>query len=215
MNRRRYLALGLAIVVAGIMGLYIIVASNDDASARTTPASPKNAETAHAAPRADVTPALPSARDVRTVARPVAPAGASSTGDDYTIGDVRVRDHRTGEHPRFDVPPVIHAPRGRKIPPQLASDIARKVRSAVAACAPNVPAEARAAKPRIEGEVTIAIKNQQASITSIAVQLRDVVGVAADAAKQCVEQKSVGLSTPSGDEPDLDGYGITLSLRLP
>jgi hypothetical protein len=30
-----------------------------------------------------------------------------------------------------------------------------------------------------------------------------------------MEQKTVGVATPSGDEPDVQDYAITLSLRLP
>jgi len=207
---RRLLALGLAIVVAGIMALYIVVASHDDGSAQTRSAPPRNPEPERVGPRASATPSLPSTNLVRAGA-----TAAARDSDDYTIGDVQVRDHRAGEHARLDVAPVIHAPRSRKIPSQLASDISQRVRAVIAECAASVPAEARAAKPRIEGQVTIAIKDHQATITGAVVQLRDVVGVAVEPVKQCVEQKSIGVATPSGDEPDLDGYGITLSLRLP
>jgi len=203
---RGLLALGLAIVVAAIMVLYIMMARDDDAAARSD-APARNAETEPATPRAHVAPALPRPS---TAARE--PTGSAT---DYTIGDVRIRDHRSGEHAQLDVAPVVHSPLSRKIPAQLSFDISQKVRAIVAACATNVPANARGDKPRIEGQIKIAIKDHQATVTSAALQLRDVVGVTVDDARKCVEQKSIGATTPSGDEPDLDGYGITLSIRLP
>jgi len=205
---RGYLALGLATVVAAIMVLYIIMARGDDAAARSD-APAKNPEPAPATtPRGHATP--PTLPDSTAARRE--PSGSAT---DYTIGDVRIRDHRSGEHAQLDVPPVVHAPLSRKIPPQLSFDISQKVRAIVAACATALPANARGDKPRIEGQITIAIKDHQATVTSAALQLRDVVGVTVDDTRKCVEQKSIGATTPSGDEPDLDGYGITLSIRLP
>jgi hypothetical protein len=204
---RGYLALGLATVVAAIMVLYIIMARGDDAAARSD-APAKNPEPAPATtPRANATPTLPDSNSVRRE-----PSGSAT---DYTIGDVRIRDHRSGEHAQLDVAPVVHAPLSRKIPAQLSFDISQKVRAIVAACATTLPANARGDKPRIEGQITIAIKDHQATVTSAMLQLRDVVGVTVDDTRKCVEQKSIGATTPSGDEPDLDGYGITLSIRLP
>jgi hypothetical protein len=46
-------------------------------------------------------------------------------------------------------------------------------------------------------------------------QVRDVAGGSTGPVKECMEQKTVGVATPSGDEPDVQGYAITLSLRLP
>jgi hypothetical protein len=78
-----------------------------------------------------------------------------------------------------------------------------------------VPPEARGATSRLEGQVLIAIKNQQATVTGATYQARDVASAAQGPIKQCMEQKSVGVTTPSGEEPDVEGYGIVLSLRLP
>jgi len=81
-------------------------------------------------------------------------------------------------------------------------------------CAANVPLEGRGAKPGIDGEIMIAIKNQQATVTSAMFQLRDVA-VSDASVKECLEQKAVGISAPSGDEAEVENYGIMLSLRLP
>ena len=204
-------ALGVIVVLA-IVGLYVALARGEHVANTGSPGTPKNSEPARLAP------------DTSRIPRPVAPSPASASGassdgagsaDGYAIGDVYVRDHRSGTRAQLDVPPVIHAPQGRRIQSTLTSAISQHVRAAVATCAADVPQSARGARARIEGQITIAIKNQQATITGAVVQLRDVTGVALDPIKQCVEQKSIGGTTSSGDEPDIDSYGITLSLRLP
>jgi hypothetical protein len=134
---------------------------------------------------------------------------------EYAVGGVRIRDHRRGSHPPVDVPPAVHPPQGRKIASQLTSDLAQKLRAVMAGCSTDVPAEARGATPRVEGEIKIAIKEKQATITSATFQPRDITGNAVDAIRQCLHGKAIGMTTPSGDEPDLESYAITLSLRVP
>ena len=82
-------------------------------------------------------------------------------------------------------------------------------------CAAGLAPEARGSEARLEGEVIIAIKDHQATVTSSSFQLRDVAPGAQDLVKQCMQQKSVGVATSSGEEPDVEGYPITLSFRLP
>jgi hypothetical protein len=130
------------------------------------------------------------------------------------IGGVHVRDHRSGDHTPVDLPPAIHAPHGRKIPSQLTHDLTQRLRAVVNECAARIPAGARGARAGIDGEITIAIKDQQATVTAGTFQLRDIA--ASDGSvKDCIEQKAVGVAVASGDEPDVENYGITLSLRLP
>ncbi|HEX2685698.1 MAG TPA: hypothetical protein VHN14_03730 [Kofleriaceae bacterium] len=148
-------------------------------------------------------------------ARPVVPSGTEAAASESPSGNVRIRDHRSGEPALVDIPPPIHPPEGRKIPSHLTSDLAQRLRTITTECAASVPSDARGATPRLEGEVLIAIKNHQATITGATYQARDVAGEAQGSIKQCMEQKSVGVATPSGDEPDVEGYAITLSFRLP
>jgi hypothetical protein len=208
--KRGYLAIGLGIVVVAGVALYGATrgsgSDGGDRAASEGAADPRNAEPA-------VRGAAPPPSAER--AGRAAPLPPSSTSTDYVVGDVRVRDHRTGTHDQLDVAPVIHAPTGPKIASQLSSDIAKNIRGVVAECAATVPADARGARSRFEGQVKIAIANQVATITSAALRLRDVTGDSSAIAQQCIEQKVIGISTPSGNEPDIEGYGITLSLRLP
>jgi hypothetical protein len=206
---RGYLVLGAAVVLAAVVGLYVLLSPGDDAAASRDPQVARSAEPPEPVikrrPAGAAAPSTPGD----------SPAEAPDTTREQTFGNVVVRDHRTGAHDTIDVPPVIHAPQSHKIASQLSYDISQPVRAAVTECAASVPREARGPKPRFEGQITIAIKNHQATITDAVLQLRDVTGVALDPLKQCVERKAVGVSVPSGDEPELEGYSITMSLRLP
>lgn len=209
---RGYLALGAAIVVAAVIALYVISRRSDpgkDAAAHRDPAAPENPETDPDKPKIKVTQTAPG-----TNPRPDL-TSAGSAASDYMVGGVRIRDHRSGDHARVDIPPAIHPPQGRKIPSQLTSDIAQKLRAVTTACTASMPAVGRGTEPRLEGEIKIAIKDHQAEVTSATFQLRDVTGGADSTVKQCMEQKSVGVTTPAGDEPDVEGYAISLSLRVP
>lgn len=210
---RGYLALGAALVLAAVIGLYVVLHGEDGAGAPHDPAGPKIAEAArgdHGKPGVTVTPIAP-----REDSRPAASDGPGARVSEYTIGGVRVRDHRSGDHAPLDIPPAIHPPEGRKIPSQLTSDISQRLRTVLAECAAGVLPEARGAASRVEGEIQIAITDHHATITSATYQARDVDGEAQASIKRCMEQKSVGVATPSGDEPDVEGYAIALSLRLP
>jgi len=208
---RGYLALGAAVVLVAVIGLVLVLRSGDDGAVKPDPAGPKFSETKLGKPSAQVTraPSAPSSG----ASRPE-PGSGPAVGE-YTVGGVRIRDHRSGNHAPLDVPPAIHPPEGRKISSQLTADLAQKLRVVTDACTASLPPEARGAKPRLDGEILIAIKDQQATVTSATFQARDVAGASEGLIKQCMEQKTIGVATPSGDEPDLQGYAITLSLRIP
>jgi hypothetical protein len=214
MTKRGYLATGAAAVLAIGIGLYVlgsrVGASNDDVTSASR--DPKIAQASPGKPTGSTVPRTPSATD--TPERPSDTSPSTATRD-YMVGGVRIRDHRSGDHAPIDVPPAIHPPEGRKLPSELVNDVSQKVRAAVSECAASVPPDARGEKPRAEGEIVVAIKNHQAAITGATIQLRDVTGASVDAVKQCIEQKAIGAATPSGDEADVEGYSITLSIRLP
>ena len=184
---RGLLALGLGLVAAAGIALYVATRGNDRTADGDAASAPRNAEPPPPG-GAPLTPSAPAERAGRAAPLPPS-APAAPAGTDYVVGDVRVRDHRTGTHEQLDVAPVIHAPTGTKIASALSSEIAKNIGGVVAECAGLVP--------------------------SAAIRLRDVTGESSAAAQQCLEQKVIGVSTPSGNEPDIDGYGITLSLRLP
>jgi hypothetical protein len=209
---RGYLALGAAVVLAAVIGLYVALTRSDPgggAAAHHDPDAPKSPEADPGKPNIKVTQTAPGEHP-----RP-GPSGSGSAVSDYMIGGVRIRDHRSGDHAPVDIPPAIHPPQGRKIASQLTSDIAQQLRAVTTECTASVPREARGAAPRLEGEIMIAIKDHQAQVTSATFQLRDVAAGSDGSVKQCMEQKSVGVVTPADDEPDVEGYAISLSLRVP
>ncbi|HET7504156.1 MAG TPA: hypothetical protein VFK02_24215 [Kofleriaceae bacterium] len=141
-------------------------------------------------------------------------AGSGSGVREYVVGGIRVRDHRTGDHPPSEIPPAIHPPHGRRIPSQLTYAVTQQVRGVVNECAASVPIAARGPKAGLDGQVLISIKDHQATVTRATFVLRDVASPD-PSVRQCLEQKAIGLATPSGDEADVENYAITLSLRLP
>ncbi len=210
---RGYLALAAAAVLAAVIGLYVAIRGRDDAAtghASPEVRAPRNPDSAAPTPAVPPPPAAPSAPVI-----PAAPTTSQPGVSEYTVGGVRVRDHRSGNRPPIDVPPAVHPPDGRKVPSRLTSEIAQKVRAVMTECAARVPPEARGAAPHLDGAIMISIKDQRVTVTSAIVQIRDVAAAAAAPVKQCIEQNAVGLATSSGNEPDVEDYGITLSLRLP
>lgn len=213
---RGYLALGAAVVVVALFGLYVAMSKDDDVAPPREPAGRKISRT---------DPVKPAGRGTRTQpgdgAHPALPARSAPAApadpsvSEYMVGDVLVRDHRTGEHAPIDVPPAVHPPLGRKIPSQLTSDIAHQLRAVVTECAASMLPGDRGATPHLDGQIMISIKDHQATITSATFQARDVAPTSQGLVKQCLEQKAIGVGVPSGDEADVEGYGITLSLRLP
>jgi len=142
---------------------------------------------------------------------------AGSDAPSYTetvVNGVRVRDHRKNRSEPIDISPDKRPPNARKIQSSLTTDISNKILPIVRECGSSVPPEARGVKPRVEGEVVIAIRNKQVVITRATVQLADVVGASLEPTKQCIEQKTAGLTVPAGDEADLEDYTMTFSYGL-
>jgi len=204
---RGYLALVGGLVLAAIIALYAVSRPSADTDAVRDSTGPKITQADPGKAGSRLRPIQPS--------DPTTPGASGSNARDYMIGGVRVRDHRSGDHAQLDVPPAVHPPHGRKIPSQLTYDLTQRLGGVVNECAASVPPDGRGARPRVEGEIIIAIKSQQATVTSATFQLRDAAVASEAPVKACVEQKAVGLAVPSGDEPDLENYAITLAVRLP
>jgi hypothetical protein len=210
MNRRVLLAFGGAAVLAATVILYIALTTTDDVAARS---GGTGDPVARPTPAGDpARPALPRATGSDV---PTQVADTTDAPREYMIDGVKVRDHRKGDHAPVDLPRNIHPPGTRKVASTLTHDLSQKLQAALAECATKIPPEARGIKPRLEGTVFIAIKDARAQITDATVQLRGVQGETVAAAKQCMEQKSVGIGTPAPGEADLERYSISLSFALP
>lgn len=209
-------ALGLvvvgAVVLAAAIGLWFVM-KTDDAAPAETAAKPADgtAVTSVTPPPALPTPGVPGATVEPSLPRDQQPAAEAPR--EYMVGDKKIRDHRKGNPPPIDIPPSVHPPEGRKIHSNLTMEVSQKVRAVVTECAAAVPPEARGVKPRVEGQIVIAIKDKQTTITGATMQLRDVVGAAVAPTKACIEQKTVGIIHPT-DEADIASYDITVSFAL-
>jgi len=221
MNNRMLAVLG-ALAAVGVIVLYVFVKNAGSAPAADPDPEPVARPTA--------TSHDPSTANGGTSvgpAQPALPAGTGSgSGDvgsdgsgqypkDYMIGDIRVRDHRTGNNKPLDLPTNIHPAEHRELPSTLTHDISQQVKKLVWQCGAEVPKDARGTKPRVDGQLTVSIKNHTLLLTNIVTQPRDIEGPSADALKQCVEQKSAGLTAVASDQEDITDYGIGITFAIP
>lgn len=214
MNTRVIAVLG-ALAAVAVVVLYMFVRTAGSAPADPDPQPAP--DPIHPSDRAanggtTVGPSLPSADDSSD---PTLDQGSNKYPKDYMIGDIHVRDHRTGDNKPLDLPPNIHPAEHRELPSTLTHDISQQVKKLVWQCGADVPKDARGTKPRVDGQLTVSIKDHTLNLTTIATQVRDVDGPAADALKQCVEQKSVGLTAAAADQADITDYGIGITFAIP
>jgi hypothetical protein len=204
------LAIGGAVVIALAVVLWLALEKDMAEPAATTSSEPQG-----------------SAVVVRTGGTPTVTQGASgdhpalpqpAPGEnprDYVVGDIRVRDHREGDHKPLDVPPNPHPIEGPKIPSTLTHEISQKLRAHVMTCTASLPKDARGEKPRVEGQIIIAIKDHKVTITKSTMQLRDVSGESVEPTKQCIEQKALGIENSAPEQSDVDNYSINVTYAIP
>jgi hypothetical protein len=196
---------GLVVVGAGAAGWFLFNKSDPEVVADPTPAAP----TAEKAPP----PAKPSNKPPEnevTVSPTTDPATAEKKPPrEYYVDGKLIRDHRSGDKPPIDLPPVIRPPDARTMKPQSSNVLSKAIRVVLRDCTRAIPPEERTGdKPKVEAVVTVTVKDKGAKVTKSTVQLRDVRGSAADAAKSCIENTL--LSVQEGvDELDIESYDIT------
>jgi hypothetical protein len=207
MNR---LVLVVVVIALAIGGWLLFRKEKPDATATATGSGAQASPTASTDPAPTPTPApsLPSNTDVTHAVPPPTPA------NEYVVGDVRVRDHRAGSNAPLDIPPNVHRPNTRELPSTLTAALAQKVRGVLADCTKDLPADARGAHPRLEGQLVVGIKDHKMTVTGATMQLRDVSGDAAATTKSCIEQHSVGLETVASDQDDIDNYSIGVTFAV-
>lgn len=201
---RGYLAAGTVIVVAAVVGLFALLRTDDEPVAQAPAPRPQKIEDRD--PGKSRNRLVPELRQDRaSTPRP-------------TSGDPGARDHREAGRtvqPPPPTPPRADPPAGRKINVQVTSDLSQVLRPALQECAANLAPGAAGATSRIEGEIIVSIKDHQATVTSANFQLRDISETAQADVQQCLVQRAVGVTASAGDEQDVDGYPITVSLRWP
>ncbi|MFN0249017.1 MAG: hypothetical protein ACKV2T_19180 [Kofleriaceae bacterium] len=203
---------GLVVVGAGAAGWFLFNKSEPEVVAEPAPAP---APTAEKAPP----PAMPSNKPPQnevtvTPTTEPAPAGDKKPPREYYVDGKLIRDHRSGDKPPIDLPPVVRPPDARAMKAQSTSVLTKAMRIVLRDCVRAIPPEERTGeKPRVEAVVAVSVKDRAAKVTKSTVQLRDVRGSAADAAKSCIENNI--LSVQEGvDEADIESYDITTTLSF-
>ena len=204
------LAIGGVVVVA--LGVVLWLALKKDMSASEGSA----AEPPQGSAVVVRTPGTPTVGPAAPGEHPTLPQAAPGENPkDYVVGDIRVRDHRAGDHKPLDVPPNPHPMEGPMIPSALTHEISQKLRAHVMTCTASLPKDARGEKPRVEGQIIIAIKDHKVTITKSTMQLRDVSGESVEPTKQCIEQKALGIENSAPEQSDLDNYSINVTYAIP
>lgn len=206
MSRTLLGVLAAVVLVAGVV-LYVLLGKGARSSEGTTTTTVgSNGSTVTTTTDRSGTPSLPQTGN--------APALGGPT--EQTVGGMKVRDHRRGDNAPIDIPPNVHPPGGPEIPSTLTHELSQQVKTVLRDCVASLPADARGELPKMDGQITIAVKDQKASITKSLVVFRDMKeGDAVTAAKQCIESKTIGIGAPAADVPNLDAYTINLSLLIP
>jgi hypothetical protein len=208
---RKLLVIGGVVLVALVVALWHLHAKDDGAAAQTSPSVQGSAVVVATGSSA----AAPTVTATSRGDHPALPAPApGDSPKDYVVGDIRVRDHRAGDSEPLDIPPNVHPAEGRVLPSTLTHEIGQKVKAVVMDCTASLPKDARGDRPRVEGQIEVAIKDKKMTITKATMQLRDVIGDAALPTKQCVEAKSVGLANAAPDQADLESYSINVTFAI-
>jgi hypothetical protein len=131
------------------------------------------------------------------------------------VNGVRVRDHRQDR----SKPIVLHDPppssRSRRIDAKVTAEVNDRLLPGVRECGAAVPPEARSDKPRVQGQVLLAVKDRRLSLTAATIEITGVVGASLEIAKQCIQQKALAVTVPQVDEEDLESYPLQISYTLP
>jgi len=199
-----------AFVLAGAIGLYFILGRDE------APAAPEPTPVVVTTPPAAVTPVTAGSQPTVAPSLPSeTPTGSGGQYKEYVVGDTRVRDHRTGDRAPIDIPPSVHPPDGRKIQSNLTHEIGQKLKVMVKDCTQTLAAGAKTNASRLEGQVVIAIKAKQVTVTRATVQLREVTDAepAIATVKKCIEEKALTI-TQTAEENDVEAYDINLSYSL-
>lgn len=204
----------IGVLVLGALIAIAVFLGKDSSSSSSSPSSTTSTTSSQGGGTTSSTPA-PSLPQGGGSAVVVAPAEGQNPRD-YVVGNVHVHDHRSGDNKPLDIPPNAHPAEGPEIPSSLTHEVAQKVKEVMMTCAKdNLPKDARGEKPRLEGQISISIKDHKVTIQKSTMQLRDVTGPAVDAMKSCVETKSVGLENSAPDQADLEDYTINLTFAIP
>jgi hypothetical protein len=198
-----------SLLVVGGVALVLMMSGNDTAPTATVKAKPITGSAGVGVTNtATDRPSLPTP--------PPGLAAGSDGVKEYMVGDVKVRDHRSGSNLPRDIPPNPHPANARDLPAELTHAISQQVKNQIYACASAVPKEVKGEKPKVIGQLNVAIKDHKLSITGMSLETRDITDeAAATALKQCAQEKSAGFTSPAKDQDDIADYNIQLNFAIP
>ncbi|MEO8841367.1 MAG: hypothetical protein ABI591_32015 [Kofleriaceae bacterium] len=200
------IAIASLLVVAGV-ALVLLMSSTD-----ATPPTPRARS---AAGSAGVAVAPTTSTDRPSLPAPP-PSLVATSGSGYAIGDTKLRDHRSGSNAPRDIPPNPHPANARDLPSELTHAISQQVKNQIYACAAAVPKDAKGDKPKVIGQLNVAIKDHMLAITGMALETRDISDpAAATALTQCAQEKTAGFTSPAKDQADLADYNIQVNFAIP
>jgi hypothetical protein len=204
------IAIASLVVVAGV-ALVLLMSSSETATPPAPKAKPAIGSAGVGVANTSSTTERPSL--------PTPPPGLAAGSDgvkEYMVGDVKIRDHRSGSNVPRDIPPNPHPANARDLPAELTHAISQQVKNQIYACAGAVPKEVKGDKPKVIGQLNVAIKDHKLSITGMSLETRDITDeAAATALKQCAQEKSAGLTSPAKDQDDITDYNIQLNFAIP
>lgn len=200
---------GLVVVGAGAAGWFLFNKSEPavaEPTAETLPEKPAVGTTTKTPPKLDP--------DSKVTATTEPSPKAERPTREYYVDGKLIRDHRPEGTPPIDLPPVVRPPDARKMKSESVNTLTKAVQLVMRECVASIPPEERTSQtPKMEGVFAIAIKDKVASVTKATLQLRDVRGSAADAAKSCIENNVLAVAE-GVDEADLASYDISTSFRF-
>ncbi len=212
MSNRAIYAIMAIVAIAAVIGIYVLAqGSNEDPPVAADKAKPTTPGTGFTGPGHGpaASPSLPGGGSGSAI-----PGNLPDKVKEYAANGAIIRDHRSGTHAPIDLDPNARPANTHKLQPTLTKAVADRVREVMHECVATLPASARGTNPRLEGSINIAITAKQVSINKASINVRDVNGDAAEVTRQCIEQKSLAITHPAGDEDDLTSYDINLSFAL-
>jgi len=208
MSNRAIYAILAIVALAAVGGFWLMMRGDgDDAQASGEPKATPRAGFGGGTHAPSNGPAAPS------VAAPT-PGDLPANVKEYAANGAIVRDHRSGAHAPIELDPNAKPPNERKLQPTLTKAVADRVRDVMHQCVATMPDGVKGENPRLDGSITISIKDKQVSVDKAAISIRDVKGEAAETTRTCIEQKALAITQAAGDEQDLANYDITLSFTL-
>lgn len=123
----------------------------------------------------------------------------------------RVRDHRTGDRVAYDPDARTGEKRtAQRLPPDLVHTLSKQLEAAMVECTAAITADARGPQPGVTGSVFVDVAGGSLQVTETAIELRDLTGDTAVTAKECIQARWVGQTTPAPDAVSATHYEISV-----